>query len=135
MCRKHGWTSEGESSGTLDTLEQRRIEWRAKRDTGEVSLTELMPLHTDLERRWAYYVPQPIPDDAIEHAPATVRDLKILDPAVGAGHFLVVAFDLLFALYEEEARHRANVAVTLRVTSPQQPPVETTAARATGTKH
>jgi len=107
MCRKHNWTPECESSGTLDALEQRRIEWRAKRDAGEVSLTELMPLHTDLERRWAYYVPQPIPDDAVEHAPETVRDLKILDPAVGSGHFLVVAFDLLFALYEEEARHRA----------------------------
>ena len=36
----------------------------------------------------------------------TVRDLKILDPAVGSGHFLVVASDLLVALYQEEARHR-----------------------------
>ena len=65
-----------------------------------------MPLDTDAERRWAYYVPQPIPDDAVEHAPDSVRDLKILDPAVGSGHFLVVAFDLLVALYREEARHR-----------------------------
>ncbi len=107
MCNKHGWTAEVESLGVLDELERRRVEWRAKRDEGEVELTELMPLHTDMERRWAYYVPQPIPDDAVEHAPDSVRDLKILDPAVGSGHFLVVAFDLLFALYEEEARHRA----------------------------
>ena len=128
MCRKHGWTPECESNGTLERLEQRRIEWRAKRDAGEVSLTDLMPLHTDEERRWAYYVPQPIPDDAVEHAPDSVRNLKILDPAVGSGHFLVVLFDLLFALYQEEARHRANVAVTLRVTSPQQPPVAPSAA-------
>jgi hypothetical protein len=108
MCRKHGWTPECESNGTLERLEQRRIEWRAKRDAGEVSLTDLMPLHTDEERRWAYYVPQPIPDDAIEHAPNSVREIKLIDPAVGSGHFLVVAFDLLFALYEEEARHRAE---------------------------
>lgn len=105
MCKKHGWAPEAESSGTLDLLEQRRIDWRAKRDAGEVELTELMPLHNDMERRWAYYLPQPIPDDALDHAPASVRDLRILDPAVGSGHFLVVAFDLLFALYEEEARH------------------------------
>jgi hypothetical protein len=108
MCRKHGWTPEVEADGTLARLEERRVDWRGKREAGEVALTDLMPLHTDAERRWAYYVPQPIPDDAVEHAPETVRELKILDPAVGSGHFLVVAFDLLFALYREEARHRGE---------------------------
>ncbi|TWT52021.1 BREX-6 system adenine-specific DNA-methyltransferase PglX [Allorhodopirellula solitaria] len=108
MCQKHSWTPLAESTGTLDALELRRIEWRAKRDAGEVELIDLMPLETELEHRWAYYVPQPIPDDAVEHAPESVRELKILDPAVGSGHFLIVAFDLLFALYEEEARHRAE---------------------------
>jgi hypothetical protein len=29
------------------------------------------------------------------------RDLKILDPACGSGHFLLYAFDLLLAIYEE----------------------------------
>jgi hypothetical protein len=182
MCRRHGWTPDCESTGTLQALEDRRVDWRAKREERQValvsgtastsavqparrpavsddsdpvaetrleyeveaetdeideqstdeelmsldgqsddadvlyepdddslpgvSLTALMPLYTDEERRWAYFVPQPIPDDAIQHAPASVRDLKILDPAVGSGHFLVVAFDLLFALYKEEARHR-----------------------------
>jgi hypothetical protein len=111
MCAKHGWTPEvnapdADGRSTLQRLEERRFEWRAKRDAGEVSLAELMPLHTDAERRWAYYVPQPIPADAVTHAPETVRDLKILDPAAGSGHFLVVATDLLVALYREEARHR-----------------------------
>ena len=105
MCKKHGWTPDVESGGVLDALEQRRVEWRTKREAGEVELGELMPLHSELERRWAYYVPQPIPDDAVAKAPATLRDLKLLDPAVGSGHFLVVALDLLFALYQEEARH------------------------------
>ena len=41
----------------------------------------------------------------MKYANESVRDLKILDPAVGSGHFLVVAFDLLAALYREEARH------------------------------
>ncbi len=163
MCQKHGWTPAVVADGTLERLEQRRTEWRAKRDerqaaivafrsakgtadgdSGEVnfaernstnspalregdgqdarfaernatidesrlpgvSLTDLMPLETEAERCWAYYVPQPIPDDAVQNAPTSVRDLKIIDPAVGSGHFLVVAFDLLFALYREEARHR-----------------------------
>ncbi len=106
MCKNHGWTPLAEQHGTLERLEQRRIAWRAKREAGEVELTELMPLDSDEERRWAYYVPQPIPDDAVTHAPKSVRELKLLDPAVGSGHFLVVAFDLLIALYREEAQHR-----------------------------
>lgn len=108
ICKKHGWTPEVEADGTLARLEERRAEWRAKRESGEVSLTELMPLHTDAERRWAYFLPQPIPDDAVEHALETIRDLKALDPAVGSGHFLVILFDLLIALYREEARHRGE---------------------------
>ena len=108
MCRKHGWTPEVEADGTLDRLEARRKEWRAKRDAGEVSLTALMPLHTDAERCWAYFVPQPIPEDAVTHAPGSVQDLKLIDPAVGSGHFLVVAFGLLVSMYREEARHRGE---------------------------
>ena len=109
MCKKHGWKAEVEADGTLAGLEERRVDWRAKREAGEVSLAELMPLHSEAEQRWAYYVPQPIPEDAVKHANESVRDLKILDPAVGSGHFLVVAFDLLAALYREEARHRCEV--------------------------
>ncbi|MBX3247841.1 MAG: BREX-6 system adenine-specific DNA-methyltransferase PglX [Myxococcales bacterium] len=111
ICARHGWTADLNAVGpdgasTLQRLEARRAEFRERRERGEVSLTELMPLHTELERRWAYYVPQPIPEDAVSKAPSSVRTLKILDPAVGSGHFLVVALELLVALYEEEARHR-----------------------------
>ncbi|MFE7369312.1 BREX-6 system adenine-specific DNA-methyltransferase PglX [Streptomyces anulatus] len=108
MCQKHGWTPDVRADGTLDRLEERRTEWRAKRASREVALTDLMPLRTDAERRWAYYVPQPVPEDAVAQAPETVRELKLLDPAVGSGHFLVVALDLLVALYREEARHRGE---------------------------
>ncbi len=59
----------GRADGTLDRLEERRADWRAKRAAGEVALTELMPLHTDAERRWAYYLPQPIPADAVAQRP------------------------------------------------------------------
>ncbi|MEX1364678.1 MAG: BREX-6 system adenine-specific DNA-methyltransferase PglX, partial [Nannocystaceae bacterium] len=108
VCRKHGWTPQVEADGTLARLEARRVEWRAKREAEQVEPTELMPLHDEAERRWAYYVPQEIPTEAVEHAVDSVRDLKLLDPAVGSGHFLVVAVDLLVALYREEARHRGE---------------------------
>lgn len=108
MCQKHGWKPEVETDGTLAALEKRREEWREKRTAGEVEPTVLMPLYTEAERRWAYYVPQAIPEDAVTRAPESVRELKILDPAVGSGHFLVVALDLLAGLYREEARHRGE---------------------------
>jgi len=104
MCRKNGWRADAED--VLPELERRRAEWREKREKGEVALDALMPIAPGLEERWKYYVLQPIPDDAVASAPASIRDVKILDPACGSGHFLVIAFDLLAALYREEARHR-----------------------------
>jgi hypothetical protein len=111
MCRKHGWTADAES--VLPVLEARRVDWRARREAGEVALDALMPIEGELEDHWKYFVPQPLPDDAIAKAPDGVRSLKILDPACGSGHFLVIAFGLLAALYREEARHRGT-AVTDR---------------------
>ena len=113
MCQKQGWKPDVVSTGTLSTLETRRAEWRAKREANEVELTELMPLYSEDERRWAYYLPQPISDAAVESAPESIRDLKLIDPAVGSGHFLVVATDLLFALYQEEARHRGEASAEM----------------------
>jgi hypothetical protein len=109
MCQKHGWTAKVVADGTLARLEERRIAWRARRDAGEVELTESMPIEAGAEQRWAYYVEQPIPADAPALAPKSIRQLKLIDPAVGSGHFLVVAFDLLVALYREEAEHRGEV--------------------------
>ena len=51
------------------------------------------------------HVRQEILEDPSPDRPDSVRKLRILDPACGSGHFLVIAFDLLAALYEEEARH------------------------------
>jgi len=70
MCQKHGWSPEAETSSTLATLEERRSEWREKREAGTVELTELMPLHSAMEHRWAYYVPQPMPNEAVKNAPS-----------------------------------------------------------------
>jgi hypothetical protein len=84
MCRKHGWTPDAER--VLGVLDDRRAEWRKKREAREVELDALMPIHGELEDAWKYYVPQPISDDAVTSAPDSVRSLKILDPACGSGH-------------------------------------------------
>jgi len=125
ICARNDWTPEVVNDGTLERLEARRAEWRDRRDRGEVDLEALMPLpgaeRPDLydleeEERWKYWVPRELPAPASpgastdggvgDHAPASVREVKLLDPACGSGHFLVIAFELLAALYQEEARQR-----------------------------
>src|SRR5262245_5980434 len=74
MCKKHGWTAEAKR--VLPVLEERRADWRKKRDAGEVALDALMPISGELEEHWKYYVQQPLPDDALAQAPASVRELR-----------------------------------------------------------
>jgi hypothetical protein len=104
ICKKNGWTPDAEK--VLPVVDARRAEWRKKREAGEVALDALMPIQGELEDAWKYFVPQPIPEDAVAHAPDSIRALKLLDPACGSGHFLVIAFGLLVRMYREEARHR-----------------------------
>lgn len=106
ICRKNGWTAEADA--VLPVLDERRAAWRTKREAGEVALDALMPVGEGLENAWKYFVPQPIPQDAVDKAPSSIREVKLLDPACGSGHFLVIAFDLLARMYEEEARHRGQ---------------------------
>lgn len=111
ICEKNGWTpevmaaKEGEQS-TLARLEARRVDWREKRERGEVALDALMPIETEAEARWKYWVQQP--GLGSEGVPGSIREIRIFDPACGSGHFLVIAFDLLRAFYAEEARHRGE---------------------------
>ncbi|MEB3290978.1 MAG: BREX-6 system adenine-specific DNA-methyltransferase PglX, partial [Leptolyngbya sp.] len=140
ICQQNGWTAEAVADGTLETLEKRRQDWREQRERGEVALDALMPIETEQEERWKYWVKQPpltplsrsgrgaggegelLSGGAFPH-PLTpspkggeggpegltsIRHLKLLDPACGSGHFLIIAFDLLFAFYQEEARHRGE---------------------------
>ncbi len=148
ICQQNGWTAEAVADGTLDALEKRRQDWREQRERGEVALDALMPIETEQEERWKYWVKQPplmaqtgtspldplhfmergtgsvedaqnsenasissSPSPQVERGPGgevSIRHLKLLDPACGSGHFLIIAFDLLFAFYQEEARHRGE---------------------------
>lgn len=89
ICQKRGWRSEAE-----DAL-VRLAEMRA---AGKVEIED------DVQDRWKYYVDVPLSDAFVEAAPKSLRELRLLDPACGSGHFLVAAFDWLFAAWKEEAR-------------------------------
>ncbi len=106
LCKKNGWTPD--AATVLPELDARRAAWRQKREAGEVALDALMPIEAGLESAWKYYVPQPLPDDAVAKALSSIADVRLLDPACGSGHFLVIAFGLFATMYEEEARHRGE---------------------------
>ena len=59
ICQHNGWTPDVVADGTLDRLEARRKDWRDKRDRGEVALDALMPIESEQEDRWKYWVKQP----------------------------------------------------------------------------
>jgi hypothetical protein len=70
-----------------------------------------LEMHPDsrLPERWPYFVraltPDPSPTGWERGAAGGVRalrDITLLDPACGSGHFLVRAFDLLVEMYREE---------------------------------
>ncbi|ESA32468.1 n6-adenine-specific dna methylase [Leptolyngbya sp. Heron Island J] len=106
ICHRNKWKPEVFADGTIQRLEARRKDWRAKREAEEVALDVLMPIESAQEERWKYWVLQDGLDP--KGIPGSIRDIKIFDPACGSGHFLVIAFDLLVAFYQEEARHRGE---------------------------
>ncbi len=54
-----------------------------------------------LYQDWEYYV-KDADRSPVEHK--SILEVRFLDPAVGSGHFLLEAFDLFYAMYEEEDR-------------------------------
>ena len=54
-----------------------------------------------LAERMDYYI-KPVDDETDFLKVESPEELKIIDPAVGSGHMLTYAFDLLYAIYEEE---------------------------------
>src|SRR5687767_11865134 len=61
---------------------------------------EMQGSDTTLAARCEYLV-RPSDEPIPTRAPKDPRDLRILDPACGSGHFLLYSFDLLLTIYEE----------------------------------
>ncbi len=101
ICGKHGWIPRAQEK--IEKLEIRRKEWNQRIANEEVLETEPMPINGD-EELWKYYVAQDLAEETIESAPLSLDKVKVLDPAMGSGHFLVYVFDFLWELYQDQAR-------------------------------
>jgi len=72
---------------------------------------------TRLADPWRYFVRPKSGSNELRLPRKDPRDLKVLDPACGSGHFLLYAFDLLLGMYEEAWE------------DPESPPSEVTGRR------
>ena len=63
---------------------------------GKLAL-ESTGINENLKNNWKYYIDSEKEENSEK---IKIEDIKILDPAMGSGHILVYAFDLLFEMYE-----------------------------------
>lgn len=61
-----------------------------------------------LAEQMAYYIPPEKPETDFLRIDGP-EDIKVCDPACGSGHMLTYAFDLLYAIYEEEGYDAAEI--------------------------
>ena len=72
------------------------VKYMVENSLGKLAL-ESTGINESLKTNWKYYIELEL-DESSEKI--KIEDVKILDPAMGSGHILVYAFDLLFEMYE-----------------------------------
>ncbi|MHB8964323.1 MAG: BREX-1 system adenine-specific DNA-methyltransferase PglX, partial [Saccharofermentanales bacterium] len=64
--------------------------------------------HSDLVKKMEYYIKPDQPESNFLKIDSP-EEIRVCDPACGSGHMLVYAFDLLYAIYEEEGYDSAEI--------------------------
>lgn len=72
------------------------VKYMVENSLGKLAL-ESTGINENLKNNWKYYIDSEKEENLRK---IKIEDIKILDPAMGSGHILVYAFDLLFEMYE-----------------------------------
>ncbi|BEO98626.1 BREX-1 system adenine-specific DNA-methyltransferase PglX [Fusobacterium nucleatum] len=72
------------------------VKYMVENSLGKLAL-ESTGINENLKNNWKYYIDLENEENLEK---IKIEDIKILDPAMGSGHILVYAFDLLFEMYE-----------------------------------
>ena len=72
------------------------VKYMVENSLGKLAL-ESTGVNESLKTNWKYYIESELDKNSEK---IKIEDVKILDPAMGSGHILVYAFDLLFEMYE-----------------------------------
>ena len=72
------------------------VKYMVENSLGKLAL-ESTGINENLKDNWKYYIDSEKEENSEK---IKIENIKILDPAMGSGHILVYAFDLLFEIYE-----------------------------------
>ena len=72
------------------------VKYMVENSLGKLGI-ESTGINDNLKNNWKYYIDSEAEENLEK---IKIEDIKILDPAMGSGHILVYAFDLLFEMYE-----------------------------------
>ena len=72
------------------------VKYMVENSLGKLAL-ESTGINKNIKDNWKYYIDSELDKNSEK---IKIEDMKILDPAMGSGHILVYAFDLLFEMYE-----------------------------------
>ena len=72
------------------------VKYMVENSLGKLAL-ESTGINDNLKNNWKYYIDSEKEENSEK---IKIEDIKILDQAMGSGHILVYAFDLLFEMYE-----------------------------------
>ncbi|PHI06321.1 BREX-1 system adenine-specific DNA-methyltransferase PglX [Fusobacterium polymorphum] len=72
------------------------VKYMIENSLGKLAL-ESTGINENLKNNWKYYIDSENEENSEK---IKIENIKILDPAMGSGHILVYAFDLLFEMYE-----------------------------------
>lgn len=72
------------------------VKYMVENSLGKLAL-ESTEINENLKNNWKYYIDSE-KEENLEKI--KIEDIKLVDPAMGSGHILVYAFDLLFEIYE-----------------------------------
>ena len=72
------------------------VKYMVENSLGKLGI-ESTGINDNLKNNWKYYIDSEKEENSEK---IKIEDIKILDPAMGSGHILVYAFDLLFEMYE-----------------------------------
>jgi len=76
----------------------------------------------ELKKNWRYYLDEAEQEEEVqrqleetrkEYSKLRPEDIKVIDPAMGSGHILVYAFDVLMQIYESQGYSQRDAAISI----------------------
>jgi type II restriction/modification system DNA methylase subunit YeeA len=77
------------------------VKYMVENSLGKLAL-ESLGVDEKIKENWKYYIEADNGEERTENSERlSVEEIKILDPAMGSGHMLVYAFDVLYQIYDQ----------------------------------